>query len=690
MRILLLALMLLALPAHGDQLLRQFDAENGTVGQNPPPPLKNVTYNWPTITNEVVQAGTKSYRIWLTNDGSLFGGNPNALYRTEMEGFVENNPPRQVQFDHVYYMRIDFFQSSTLWAPDASGESWPVQMHEVPVNLAQPGTNDWANWGVGTCQQSANSTAPFFVNWNNGIMSFRRWGGVPLWTATPAKGVWHKLVIRIKVSRTSSGFVQSWFDGVQQPSYSGQTHRADSALNVYCGTNTTAVGDVGFQNPKWAVGLYKYTWRNGVKTDADRRLGYIDNIYWAEDTTLNGSAAALVGGTGALGGDTTPPVISAISETLLTPTDATINWTTNEAANERVEYGTTTAYGSNVTTAAYTASHAKPLTGLLPNTLYNYRIIACDSSGNCTTGSNRQFTTLPTTSTYSNITVSNLTATGYTVTWTTAVPRTSIVNHGATTAYGLTPVVDNTLVTNHSLSVSGLTPSTGYNFKLGGLDGGGVNAESANQTIRTLHSITSLSAINITTTGFTVSATTSELTTSTVNYGTTTAYGSTRTRAGTRTDQLVDIAPNAGITLAPNTLYHFQFCGINSVGVNACSADQTVTTAADPTIITGVTITKTSTTITLQWDTPVSSNSIAKYGKRYGNWTTVTDTNLLTTGHSITLTGLSPNTSYAIVLRSEVVSGTPLESAVMFIKTKTVSGMEGFPFSWLDDYLEAA
>jgi len=674
--------------AYPDQLLRQFDAENGTVGQNVSSPLKAVTYNWPTITNEVVSTGAKSYRIYLTNDGSLFGNNINALYRTEMEGFIEEVNPRRVQFDHVYYMRVDFFQSASMWANDSAGESWPIQLHEVPKSTT--GGNDWANWGLGTCTQSAFSSAPFFINWANGVMSFRRYGGVEVWNATPAKGQWHKLVIRIKVSKNSGGFVQTWLDGVSKTSYSGQTHRPDSALNAYCGTNTTATGDVVFQEPKWAAGLYKFTWRNRAQTDATHRLGYLDNILWAEDTTLDGSAAALVGGTGALGGDTTGPVISAMSETLITSSGATINWTTNEGATERIDYGPTTAYGSNVTTSTYTTTHAKILTGLTPATPYSHKITSCDTFGNCSQSANRSFTTAAATATYSNIAVSNLTATGYTVTWTTSVPRTSVLSHGTTTAYGLTPVTDNTLVTNHTLTVSGLTASTPYNFKLGGVDGAAANAESANQTTRTLHSITSISAINITTDGFTASATTSELTTSTVNYGTTTAYGSTRTRAGTRTAQLVDIAPNVSIFLTPNTLYHWQFCGINAVGVNACSADQTVTTANNGPTISNIVTAKTDTTITITWDTNVAANSIIKYGKRYGSWTTQTDAALVTTGHSVVLTGLTRNTSYAIVVRSEVASGTPLESSVIFVKTNKWSGLKDYPFSWLDDYLEAA
>ena len=42
------------------------------------------------------------------------------------------------------------------------------------------------------------------------------------------------------------------------------------------------------------------------------------------------------------GGDTTPPVIAAVTATAVTPANATITWTTDEPADSQVEYGPTT------------------------------------------------------------------------------------------------------------------------------------------------------------------------------------------------------------------------------------------------------------------------------------------------------------------------------------------------------------
>ncbi len=43
--------------------------------------------------------------------------------------------------------------------------------------------------------------------------------------------------------------------------------------------------------------------------------------------------------------DTTTPTISAVAYSGLSSTGATITWTTSEAADSQVEYGTTTSYG---------------------------------------------------------------------------------------------------------------------------------------------------------------------------------------------------------------------------------------------------------------------------------------------------------------------------------------------------------
>jgi hypothetical protein len=93
--------------------------------------------------------------------------------------------------------------------------------------------------------------------------------------------------------------------------------------------------------------------------------------------------------------DTTSPVISAVSSSGLTSSNATITWTTDEASDSQVEYGTTTSYGSStpVNTSMVT-SHSQLLVSLASSTLYHYRVKSKDSSGNLATSPDNTFTTL--------------------------------------------------------------------------------------------------------------------------------------------------------------------------------------------------------------------------------------------------------------------------------------------------------
>jgi hypothetical protein len=91
--------------------------------------------------------------------------------------------------------------------------------------------------------------------------------------------------------------------------------------------------------------------------------------------------------------DITPPDISNIS---VVPgvTTATISWTTNEAADSQINYGKTFSYGDTVTGAALVTSHSMPLSNLLPNNSYHFRIISMDGSANSTSTVDLIFTTL--------------------------------------------------------------------------------------------------------------------------------------------------------------------------------------------------------------------------------------------------------------------------------------------------------
>ena len=90
-------------------------------------------------------------------------------------------------------------------------------------------------------------------------------------------------------------------------------------------------------------------------------------------------------GTGGGTTDTTPPAITGVSATP-TSTSASITWTTDEASNSRVAYGTSaTALTQSSTNAALVTSHTVSLTGLQANATYYYRVTSADAANNSAT-----------------------------------------------------------------------------------------------------------------------------------------------------------------------------------------------------------------------------------------------------------------------------------------------------------------
>jgi len=89
----------------------------------------------------------------------------------------------------------------------------------------------------------------------------------------------------------------------------------------------------------------------------------------ARDAAGNTGASVPVGIT-VTNGDTTPPSISAVLASGITASGAAMTWTTNEASDNQVDYGPTTAYGSSTTlNVSLVVAHAAALTGLAPATI---------------------------------------------------------------------------------------------------------------------------------------------------------------------------------------------------------------------------------------------------------------------------------------------------------------------------------
>jgi phosphodiesterase/alkaline phosphatase D-like protein len=189
--------------------------------------------------------------------------------------------------------------------------------------------------------------------------------------------------------------------------------------------------------------------------------------------------------------DTTLPIISGAASSNVTPNAATINWTTNEASDTQVDYGTTTAYGSStVLNPTMVTTHSASLSGLTASKTYHYRVKSKDAAGNLATSADFTFATTAapdtTPPTISGVASSGVTSSGATITWTTNEPSDTQVEYGPTTAYGSLTTLNSSPVTSHSQTLAGLSAGTIYHYRVRSKDAAGSQSVSGDFTFTTV------------------------------------------------------------------------------------------------------------------------------------------------------------------------------------------------------------
>jgi hypothetical protein len=377
------------------------------------------------------------------------------------------------------------------------------------------------------------------------------------------------------------------------------------------------------------------------------------NLATSGDYTFTTTAAA----------DTTPPTISGVTSSSISSTGATISWTTNEAGDTQVDYGTTASYGSSTTlNSGMTTSHSQGLTGLTASTLYHYRVKSRDAAGNLATSSDYTFTTTAaadtTPPTISGVTSSSISGTGATISWTTNEAADTQVDYGTTVSYGSTTTLNSTLSTAHAQGLTGLSASRLYHYRVKSRDAAGNLAMSVDYTFTTQASsditppvISAVSSSNISGSSATITWTTDEAADTQVEYGTTSSYGSAMPLIASLTT-----AHSQSLTgLTANTLYHYRVISKDAAGNLAVSSDNTFTTSArsgTAPVISAIVVSITSTSATITWKTDRPSDSAVEYwiGNQTSRRAAVLAT--LVADHSLTLNRLQKSTTYKLQVKS--------------------------------------
>ncbi len=345
-------------------------------------------------------------------------------------------------------------------------------------------------------------------------------------------------------------------------------------------------------------------------------------------------------------------------------TSATIVWQTSSAADSEVIYSTSPTFASSSTTSSLTmvTDHSVTLTSLSAATQYFFYVQSTDESNNVEQDKNvvdgvARYYSFTTSNDSTAPTISAVSAVAQTTTavilWTTNESATSQVEYGTTNSYGTSTTLDSTLTTQHSVSLSSLTPGTLYYYRVKTTDTNGNLSTGSEQTFTTGDStapvISSVASGSLALTSATITWTTNEQSNSVVEYGTSTAYGST---AGSEVEAVTSHSVTLS-SLSANTLYYYRVRSRDASGNLATSDNSgngyTFTTVADstaPTISNVTTALVSDTSAIITWTTNEVANAKVEYGPTiaYGSSTIVTAS--YTTNQTVQITGLTKSTPY--------------------------------------------
>jgi hypothetical protein len=198
-----------------------------------------------------------------------------------------------------------------------------------------------------------------------------------------------------------------------------------------------------------------------------------------------------------------PPTVltGAASSSTQTTTmlSATVNPNGGEVSDCKLEYGTSTSYGSSVSCSSPPGSGESPvavsaaLGGLSANTTYHFRIVATNAGGPSLPGADQTFTTLPDAPTVETKTASSITQTAATLNAIVNPNGGSVsdckLEYGSSASYGSSvsctpsPGSGNSAVAV-SASLGSLGANTTYHFRIVATNPGG-KSEGADQSFTT-------------------------------------------------------------------------------------------------------------------------------------------------------------------------------------------------------------
>ncbi len=252
---------------------------------------------------------------------------------------------------------------------------------------------------------------------------------------------------------------------------------------------------------------------------------------------------------------------------------------------------------------------------------------------------------------------------GAVVTWTTDIPANSVVRYGLTVNYNNAPSQGD-LVTEHSITLTGLRMNTDYHFRVESTDQPGINpTTSMDYTFTTKATadtipptITDLKVEGVTATTAVVSWKTDEPSDTRLRYGTDMNYAFVEGDSKDKLDHRVVLR-----FLTPSTLYYIEAQSSDNRGngptEKAASFTTTSTFDTEAPTITNLEVTGLTDKLAIvTWNTNEPALGIVEYGttSAYGK---IAVLERYETVHRVVLSGLTPDTMYHLIVRAIDVAG---------------------------------
>lgn len=152
------------------------------------------------------------------------------------------------------------------------------------------------------------------------------------------------------------------------------------------GNVTARLGSKSFKTPitNGTYGITEGFPINGTNSDVGKTI-----YFYINDTITSNTAVFQAGGINDnyspyfnLSIDITPPIISSVSVSSVTSSQAKISWTTNEKSNSTVNYGKTRQLGNKKEDTSFVKNHEITINNLESNTVYYFKVISYDIAGN--------------------------------------------------------------------------------------------------------------------------------------------------------------------------------------------------------------------------------------------------------------------------------------------------------------------